>query len=176
MGEFLEQVPEKVRLHLKQITKTSGLPDTEESVEAIAQAWLEKQRIFETQLLENSFQEVDEFAVDEERGAVLLTYSGSLLTVSPDDESGRSVEYVSIGLRQDVPESIGAENTGLSEDVEVDKVASFTNGPIEKSSAIYAIAVSTEDLPPDEEEELLSNMTQVLTEEFVEVNKTIILP
>ena len=38
MGEYLNQVPVEIQSHLRQITKTSGLPDTEDSLEMIAQA------------------------------------------------------------------------------------------------------------------------------------------
>jgi hypothetical protein len=45
MGEYLDQVPGEVQDHIRQITKSSGLPDTEESVEMIAQGWLEKKEL-----------------------------------------------------------------------------------------------------------------------------------
>ena len=174
MGEYLDRVPEAVHGHIRSITKSSGLPDTEESIEKIAQAWLEKKTAFEERLGENEMTEVDEYAADEARGAVLLTYSGSLITLGPSEDRTRTVEYTSIGLRQDVPERASADDSSLSEDVSVDATAKFTNGPIKSSSAIYSIAISPEDLSPDEEEELLTAVTQVLAEDFIEVNKTIV--
>lgn len=176
MGTFLDQVPEAVQEHIRKITKTSGLSDTDESTEKIAEAWLEKKKRFEQRIEENDMTEIDEFDAEEERGALFLTYSGSLLTIGPGESGLRSVDYTSIGLRQDVPESAHAEETKLSGEASVDSIAEFTNGPIKKSSAIYAIAINPEDLSNEEEDELLAAVTQLLADDFVEVNKTILVP
>jgi len=175
MGEYLDKVPEEIHDHIRQITSTSGLPDTEESVEAIAKAWLEKQRIFEQKLSEMEMEEAEDFSADEERGALLLTYSGSIITVGPLVEDRRRAEYASIGLRQDVPASAVEDESMLAEDIEIDEPVAFKRGPIRKSSPIYKIAVYKEELDPEEEEKKLAEATQILTEEFVEVNKTIVL-
>lgn len=174
METYLDQVPEAVQGHIRSITRTSGLPDTDESIEKIAHAWLEKMRFFEERLAEHEMSEVDEYAADETRGAVLLTYSGSLITVGPGDDGMRSIGYTSIGLRQDVPDQAATTDTSVSEDIAVDAPAHFSNGPIKKSSPVYAIAISPEDLSADETEELVTNVTQILVEDFVEVNKTIV--
>jgi len=47
MSEHLDLIPVEIQSHIRQITKTSGLPDTEESVDMIAQGWLEKKERFE---------------------------------------------------------------------------------------------------------------------------------
>lgn len=174
MGEFMNQVPEVVREHIKGITKTAGLPETEESMEQLAQGWLEKSRIFEQLVAERGMSEVDQFEADHERGALVLTYSGSLLTIGPLAEEQRAVEYTSIGVRQDVPEQASADRTALGDDVAIDTAATFTNGPIRTSSAVYRIAVAPEDLDGQPEDEFLMEVTKVLTDEFIEVNKTIV--
>jgi hypothetical protein len=174
MGSNLDSVPEAVREHIRSIAKSSGLPDTEESVEKIAAAWIEKRSCFDERIEENKMNEIDEYDPQEERGALLLTYSGSLITIGPLSEGTRSVEYNSIGLRQDVPDSARSESSALVETVSIDAPATFTDGPIKKSSAIYAIAINPEDLSHEEEDALLTSVTEVLVEDFVEVNKTII--
>jgi Asp-tRNA(Asn)/Glu-tRNA(Gln) amidotransferase C subunit len=175
MGDNLDQVPEQVRDHIRQITKTSGLPDTEESVEEMAKGWLEKKTAFEEKLGELNMEEVDEFGADEERGALVLTYSGSILNLGPVTDGVRRAEYVSIGLRQDVPESATHTEAQLAENVSLDEVVSFKVGPIQKSSPIFKIAVNRDVLEPAEEEEKLSDATQVISEEFVEINKTMVV-
>ncbi|TVR91309.1 MAG: hypothetical protein EA428_06165 [Spirochaetaceae bacterium] len=174
MGEYLDQIPEKIQEHIRQITASSGLPDTEESVEQIAEGWLEKKALFERRMAENGMNEVMLLDGDDAHGALIFTYSGSLLTIGPAFDTGRTIEYTSIGLRQDVPDSAVANESAPKGDVLVDSVAEFTNGPVEKSSPVLAIAVVGEDLEPEEEQDLLSEVTQVLTEDFVEVNKTIV--
>ena len=104
-----------------------------------------------------------------------MTYSGSLITVGPIGDNGRKVEYTSVGLRTDVPESAEAEGSVISTDVSIGDSVEFLVGPIKKSSPVYKIAVVKEEMPLEEEEELLSDVTQILMDEFVEVNKTLII-
>ena len=117
----------------------------------------------------------EEFDSEDDRGALLMTYSGSLLSVGPRGDNGRFVEYRSIGIRKDVPETAETDDTDLVNDIEIDESVMFTNGPIKKSSPIFKIAVPPEELEPEEQLELLSDVTQMITEDFVEVNKTIII-
>ena len=83
MGIYLDQVPAEIQSHLRQITKTSGLPDTEDSVELIAQGWLEKKELFEKQVGEMQMEDVELLERQEERGCLAMTYSGSLLNIGP---------------------------------------------------------------------------------------------
>lgn len=175
MGEYLDQVPENIQDHIKQLAGTSGLPDNEESVEAIAKGWLEKKNSFEEQLDKQNMEEVDYLAKDEDRGSLVMTYSGSLINIGPLVEEVRRVEYASIGLRQDVPETAAKDDSVLERDISVNEEVSFSRGPIKKSSPVFKIAVPKEEMEAEEQEELLSQVTQILTEEFVEVNKTIML-
>lgn len=174
MGEYLNQIPEAIVDHIKQITATSGMPDTDESVELIAQAWLEKKKIFEDRVAESNMSEVDEFTTDDPVGALMLTYSGSLITLGPLEDGGRRTEYTSIGLRQDVPQSAAHETAVLKADVAIDSVAEFEPGPIKKSSAIFLIARAPEELAVEDQNDLLAEVTQVVLNDFAEVNKTVI--
>jgi hypothetical protein len=171
MGEYLDQIPSEIRDHIRQITKSSGLPDNEESVEMIAKGWLEKKELFENQLAEMNMEEVEELDQEDEQGCLAMTYSGSLLNIGPVREEGRNVQYTSIGLRQDVPEAAGKEDSRLSSDVRVGEPVSFSPGPIQSSSPIFKIAVTTGDLAPEEQEEQITKATMILAEGFVEVNK-----
>jgi hypothetical protein len=171
MGEYLDQIPEEVQDHVRQITKSSGLPDNEESVETIAKGWLEKKERFENQLVEMNMEEVEELDQDDDQGCLAMTYSGSLLNIGPIREEGRTVQYASIGLRQDVPETASKENSQLASDVRVGEVVSFSPGPIQSSSPIFKIAVTTGDLDAEEQEEQITKATMILAEGFVEVNK-----
>ncbi len=171
----LDQVSEKVQNHIRQLIKTSGLLDSEESIEAIAQGWLEKKASFEEQVEERNMEEVECLAGDDQKGCLLMTYSGSLLNIGPLVDGVRKAEYASIGMRQDVPESAEEENSRLDGNIELDNSVTFSRGPIKKGSPIFKIAVPAENMEAEEQEELLSEVTRLLTEDFVEVNKTIIL-
>lgn len=169
-----EDISEKIKQHIRQLVKTAGLPDSDESFERLEEGWQEKLEAFERQVEERNMELSEEFAADDDRGALLMTYSGSLLSVGPRSEEGRFVEYRSIGIRKDVPETAETDGTDLADDVGIDEGAIFTNGPIKKSSPIFKIAVIVEEMEDEEQEELLSEVTQMLTDDFIEVNKTII--
>ncbi|MBN2041049.1 MAG: hypothetical protein JW864_13485 [Spirochaetes bacterium] len=175
MGEFMDQIPGGIQSHLREIIQTSGLENNDESLEKMAQAWLEKQKAFEENIESQSMEELDTFSKDDERAVLVMTYSGSLLNAGPIKDSGRNIEYTSIGIRADVPNSAVGDNAVFSDDVEVDKELSFESGPIKSTSAVFKIAVCKENASFEEQEETLKNVTEVLEEEFTKINKTLIL-
>jgi hypothetical protein len=171
VGDNLSRVPEEIQGHIRQITKSSGLPDTEDSVELIAEGWLEKKERFEKVLAGMSMEEVAILEKSDERGCLVMTYSGSLLNIGPLRGQGRVVQYASIGLRQDVPEAATREGSELGADVRIGAPVSFSTGPIQSSSPVLKIAVTGEDIDLSEQERQITKATQVLTKEFVKVNK-----
>ncbi len=174
MGEYLDQIPEKLHAHIREITRTSGLPESEESVETMARGWLEKEEAFDRKVRELNMEEADAVAADDERGALALTYSGSLVLIGPLVEGTRKAQYVSIGMRQDVPDIVDKEGSVLGKDVEVDQTIAFQVGPVKNTSKVYKIALLTGDLSPEEQEEKMTEATQVLSQKFLEVNRTIV--
>lgn len=171
MGEFLSQVPGEIQGHIRQITKSSGLPDTEDSVELIAEGWLEKKLRFEKLLARMSMEEVDILETSDERGCLVMTYSGSLLNIGPLRDQGRTVQYAAIGLRSDVPKAAQKEGSQLKEDARIGAPVSFTVGPITSSSPVFKIALTSEDLDLEAQERQVTQATQILTREFVTVNR-----
>lgn len=171
MGEYLDQIPVEIRDHIRQITKSSGLPDVEDSVELIAKGWLEKKSLFENQVQSMNMEELEELPREDERGCLVMTFSGSLLNIGPLREEGRNVQYASIGLRQDVPETADREGSRLSADVRAGEPVRFSPGPIASSSPAYKIAVTAAELGLEEQEQVITKATQILTEGFVDVNR-----
>lgn len=164
-----------IQKHIRQIAATSGLPAGDESLELLASGWIEKKAAFEDALGEHNLEDCAFFAKDEARGALVLTWSGSLLQIGPLVDGKRRCEYTSIGLRTDVPPSAVDEVSVLSADVETDNPVSFASGPVKQSSPVLKIGMYRESVPPDEEEALLTQVTREVTEEFIEVNKTVAL-
>jgi hypothetical protein len=171
MSEHLDLIPVEIQSHIRQITKTSGLPDTEESVDMIAQGWLEKKERFEKLMARMSLEEVDLLEKTDPRGCLAMTYSGSLINVGPLREGGRTVQYASIGLRQDVPEIATQAGSELGADVVEGTPVNFTQGPIKSSSPVFKIVVTSEDMDLEAQEQQITKATQILTKQFVEVNK-----
>lgn len=174
MGEMLEQVPSAVKGHLKQIAKDVG-GDDPEMVEKIAAGWLDKKKVFEEKLAELEMEEVETLPKDSEDGALALTYSGSLVNIGPLVEGVRKCSYASIGFRTDIPDAAEHDAAVLTKDAKVDDIISFEPGPVKSTSQIFKIAILTGDLDADEQEENLEAATTVIQEEFVEVNKTVML-
>lgn len=176
MGEFLDQIPEKIHGHIRDITKSSGLENTDESVEKIAEGWLEKNRVFEDERANQNMEEVDMFEKGDERGAIALTFSGSLINIGPVVDGTRKAGYASIGLRKDVPDLLTNDNSELLNDIVLDKPIEFVKGPVKRTSPIYKIIVCKDNLSVEEQEEKIDEATMVIMDEFVDVNtKTLMI-
>jgi nucleoid DNA-binding protein len=174
MSDEIQGLSEKVRSHLQKITRSSGLPDTEESFRRMAGVWLEKKRMFEGQIRALDMVEVESFAKDDPRGALLLSYSGSLISLGTLAGAGRRMEYASISLRADVPDLVITEGSGLSEDVRQDGEAKFTSGKVRSTSSLLKIAVCPADVSPEEQDKRIREATIFLTNGFVKINRTVL--
>ncbi len=173
MGEYIAQLPERIRAHLARLLRGSGLPDTEDSLEALARVWLEKKKMFEEQVRALQMQEVASLASADPRGALLLSSSASLVTIGPLEETGRRVDYASIQLRTDVPHLLVLEGAGLAEDLALDREAHFSAGPFQSTSPLLKIAVCGPEVGREEQEKQLREATIYLTNGFVKLNRTL---
>src|SRR6056297_1196849 len=135
-----EDLPERIQRHLQSITESSGLPPGEDSLARITANWIEKRDLFEEQTGLLDMRDIEELSPDDSRGVLVLTYSGSLLSLGPaGDGSGqtpgggeqttgetgeraggaesaatsRRFEYASIPLRADVPSLVREDDVRL---------------------------------------------------------------
>ena len=116
MGEYYEQLDVTVAEHLANLRKSIEVQDDEEALELLAKGWIEKEEAFARQILDRRMEMIESFDPEENEGGVLLlTYSGSLLTVGPQGEGGRKASYASIGMREDVPDFAESEDSELKE-------------------------------------------------------------
>ncbi len=89
MGDNFFRVSEKVQNHLKQLSGSVQLNDsTEDPLEILAGGWLEKDEVFNRQIEENEMEICDSFSSSELRGGLVMTYSGSLISLGPLEETG----------------------------------------------------------------------------------------
>lgn len=176
MGQYFEQLPDKIKRQVKELTKSSGLPDTEESLEKISKSWIEKKSMFEKQIKPLRMEEVETFRKDSRGGALMLTFSGSLISLGTLLEGKRQAEYASIELRSDVPDIVQKTDSKLMQDVQINKSVEFEAGPIKKSSPLLKIAVCQDDVSLAEQEQRIREATIFLTNGFVKINRTIIKP
>jgi nucleoid DNA-binding protein len=176
MKDLSQKLPEGILRHLKGVIASSGLPFTEETLEALVKAWVEKQRMFEGQTRALDMQDARDFRFDDPRGVLLLTYSGSLVSLGPLEEAGRHVEYASIHLRTDVPHLVRVERVKLESGLVQHEAATLLGGPIRKTSPLLKIAVCAPEVPPEEQVVRIREATLFLTDGFARINRTIALP
>jgi hypothetical protein len=174
MGEYLEKIPQHLHDHLKGLIKASKMPDDEETLEKIAKGWLDNFDAFEAEIEKQGLEEVETLAKDEPKGALALTYSGSLVNIGPITDGLRSVIYTSIGLRTDAPDRAEKDDSVLDADVVIDDTIKFKKGPVKSTSKIYKIAICKGNLSAEQQE---NNLTKVMTDIediMLDVNKTIL--
>jgi nucleoid DNA-binding protein len=174
MGDYFNGLPDVIKEHIQEITKTSGLPNSDESTELIAQAWLEKRDMFEEQVKVLHLVEVESLSAGSPKAALMLTYSGSLVSTGVPEKDNRWAEYASIGLRKDVPDIAGKMDAKLSGQILLDRGIEFENGPIKKSSPLLKIAVCAEGVSPSEQNNRIREATIFLTNGFVKINRSLI--
>jgi nucleoid DNA-binding protein len=174
MSDAIAGLTPEVRAHIEAITRSSGLPETGDSLLKMATAWLEKKRLFEQQAASLDMKPVNLFAVEEPGGALALTWSGSLVSLEPIVDGGRRVEYASIPLRADVPALAIADRTALEVDLRVDGEAWFSRGPVKSTSRVLAIAACSPGLPAAEQSRRIREATIFLTNGFVRINRSLL--
>ena len=175
MGEYFDQIPDPVKSHVKDITKDIQTAGEEDIVERVAKGWLDKKEAFGEKLIEFDMEEVECLGQNDEDGALVLTYSGSLVNIGPLVEGVRNVSYSSIGFRTNTPDAAENDQSKLAGDVKVDEIVEFSPGPVKSTSKVYKIAVCRGDLTAEEQAENLDEAVTVIEEEFIEVNKTVMM-
>jgi len=173
MEKVFDSLPEHIKTHLGEIMRSSGLPDNEESLEAISKNWHDKKNLFEGQIKSLDMIETDIFAADDPRGALALTYSGSLISLGPQHGGRRWMEYYSIKLRGDVPEISKNPEVTIKADTGRDKILEFEGGIIKSTSALFKMAVCRDGVDPEEQETRIHEAVLFLTNGFVKINRSL---
>ena len=170
MAERLNELPERVREHVRQLVEPAGLADVTNAEELLVNGWLEKHEAFQHHTADRGMKLVERFGKEETSGALVMTYSGSIVSIGPVVDGERDVAYASIGIRRDGPQMSVKQDSGLAVDVVTDSVIEFAEGPVLKTSPVFAVAVFQKALPAAKENAALVEVTQVLTERFVDIN------
>jgi hypothetical protein len=171
MNSVYESLEPAIQDHLKIIRETSGLPDSDTSLELLAEGFKEKESAFDEQTAALGMERVEE-CEDPRRGFLALTYSGSLVAVGPADGGRRRAVYVSIDRRKDVPSRAESENSAVEGTVSCGREIVFRKGPVKKSSAVYRLALLPSALAIADQHDRLDEATVTLTREFQAVDGT----
>ena len=98
-----DELPVRIRSQLDGLLADSGRAEDPEARERLASVWSEKFRLFTGQTQALGMVSVGELAADDDRAAIFLTYSGSLISLGPRRGKDRWLEYASIKGRQGKP-------------------------------------------------------------------------
>jgi nucleoid DNA-binding protein len=172
----VDSISQSIRRHLAALVRSSGLPESEESLQRMTVAWLQKKRMFEDQARALDMEDLTGLPGGDPRGVLLLTWSGSLVSLEPPGTAGRRGEYASIELRTDVPHLVLLNDVDFPQGLAVDREAVFSSGPVRSTSALLKIVACRSDLPHDEQARRIREATIYLTSGFVKINRTVITP
>lgn len=174
MNTIIQSVPESIAKHLTEVADKFGLDPGDDKAQKLQDSWLLKKDVFENKMIELGMDEVGIFDPTDERGALMLTYSGSLLSVSPLKFGERELEYTSIGYRTDVPESMTLDHVTLADYAEVDKSLCFKEGPIKQTSPLFKIVVTPDSLSEEDQYKLVDEAATIIVDTFVGMNKNLL--
>ena len=160
----MEQIiPVEVEQHLQ------TLLSDQLGIELLKKLWLKKDKLFSDQIALLKMEDLSHLEMDEKRALLLLTFSGSLVTLGCGEK--RTMEYASIKLRTDVPHIIKSEQVTLISPLDKGASVSFSGGQLQNTSALYKIVVCPEGLSVDEQEKRVREASIFITNSFVQLNK-----
>ena len=126
---IFNELPEQIKLHMESLIASSELPDTADFKTLLADTWNRKCSLFEQQAKILEMELVNTMDENDPRGVIVLTYSGSIVSINPKEET-REVEYASIHLRSDVPKTVSILATNIVSSVEIGKAVEFSSGQL----------------------------------------------
>ena len=160
-------IPSDVERHLQSLV-TGDI-----TFDMIKDLWVKKDKLFSDQIALLAMDEVDHLDKDEDRGILLLTYSGSLISLGCGKE--RTMEYASIKLRGDVPDIIKSDKVSLTSDLNKGSIATFDGGQVQNTSSLYKIVVCREGVSVEEQEKRIREATIFITNSFIHFNRDLTL-
>ena len=171
----MNDLPGEVRSHLKRLAAELDSADDEAVLRELELVWRKKASLFEDQARSVHLRLVSSLPAGDPNGSLVLTYSGSLLSIGPETERtlGRWLEYSSIKLRTDVPDVVTDRGISIRGGIAGGEPVGRTGSQIRRTSAVHAIAVCPDDLPEDEQERRIRESTIFITNGFMKYNRTV---
>ncbi|MBN1412004.1 MAG: hypothetical protein JW969_14240 [Spirochaetales bacterium] len=171
MGYYMDKIPQELDKYIIAISKDVGFPEEEVFMERIAQCWLEKKEIFENEMNKFNLTECKRLSINDPRGALVLTCTGSLVHIGPLRERKRNVIYSSLGFRVVRKEALQNTESYLINDIEIQKAIVFKIGPVKKTSPVYKLAVCDSSMDLAAQENLLNQLSKKVEDLMFEKNR-----
>lgn len=146
MDSILEKLPKTLSSYLNDLMTDEGFTQ-EEKRRRFVKNWIKKRALFDKIVEHNGFVLTDKIGQESKNGILIITYSGSLLTISGEKpDKTRDVLYESIKLRRgNYPKT---EETSITIDfpVEINKPVNVNGGILVKTSPVFSMAIEKEDV------------------------------
>ncbi|HKL86273.1 MAG TPA: HU family DNA-binding protein [Treponemataceae bacterium] len=168
-NELPNEIKDRINSLVEETEKTKNGINKEE----YALIWKKKHDLFIAQIATIGMTLIPSLETNDSRGAILLTYSGSLISLGPAKLGKRWLEYASIKFRHDVPDFVRGSSVVLTHGAMENKTAAFEGCALTQSSAVYHIAVCPEGTKASDQDERIREATIYLTNGFVKLNRTI---
>lgn len=166
-------LPVEIRDQIDTLLEEGGKTVDGAKRERFAQAWKKKHDLFTGQISNIGMEIIERLETGDDRGMILLTYSGSLISLGTGPNGKRWLEYASIKFRDDVPDFVRGQGISLPSAVAQGTAATFDGSPLKQSSAIYRIAVCPSGTSVADQEQRIREATIYLTNGFIKINRTI---
>ncbi len=170
-NKLLNRMPGIVEDHLKSLIADTGISNNPKMVDRFMESWLLKRAQFQ-RIVEKGNYRIGKviFSSNDKNSCVVMTISGSLVTIGPLVNGSRTVAYTSIGLRTDVPMVSVNEKSELEKNIELYKPIFFKIGPIKSTSLIMDIALLGNTMDTENQLKELGFISDFLLKRFIGIN------
>lgn len=142
MDDVLAKMPPALSRHIESLMSLGGFDTEPATKKKFVRYWLRKKAFFDKIIEHQGFKLVPRIDAGFKDGIIVLTYSGSLLTLSPETAEGkRELVYNSIELRKDVAPKTEDKGAEIILPIELHKSIEAAAGKIKKTSPVLAIAI-----------------------------------
>jgi nucleoid DNA-binding protein len=171
-----DSLPKDIQRHLRGLAAEQGRDSDPAFLDALASVWSRKAELFVSYAEQNGLELIRALESGDGRGFLALSWSGSLLSVGPDndDTGGKWMEYSSIKLRTDVPDMVVDRPIGIDGAVQLGSSVSFFNARVASTSPIQYLAACPEGTPTDEQDRMIREGSIFITTGFMKFNRSLI--
>lgn len=171
----MNDLPDGVKQHLAGLAQDLGREEDEAYLANLVAVWKRKASLFEDQARLLQLDVVDSVPSHDPRGALVLTYSGSLLSIGPATNRtlGRWLEYSSIKLRTEVPDVIADRGISMPKGITVGAPVEIGGSQVSRTSNAHSIAVCPAGLEEDEQDRRIRESTIYITNGFMKYNRSL---
>ncbi len=172
-------LPNAIQHHLAGLAADLKRQNDPEYMKMLSDVWFRKEELFRQQVRAMKLVFTDEVSNRDTRGMMVLTYSGSILSIGPvfltstNINSSRWIEYSSIKLRTEVPDILIEKNATISAPLFAGKPVLLENSRVKATSPAYMLAVCPEGLNEEEQDKRIRESSVFITAGFMKYNRSL---